>query len=113
METIRLLSELFSPNPQFGAVMPLLAALLAVNLTAFALFGIDKYKARHGLWRISEKTLFLFALIGGTPGAWMGMKFFHHKTRHRRFRCGLPLIFLVQLLLCFGFIFWIRRSFYA
>ena len=78
----------------------LLLPLVAVNLIAFALFGIDKYKARHDLWRIPEKTLFLFALLGGSVGAFLGMKFFRHKTKHKRFSIGLPLIFMLQLLLC-------------
>lgn len=78
----------------------LLFLLVTVNLAAFALFGIDKYKARHDLWRIPEKTLFLFALLGGSVGAFLGMKLFRHKTRHRRFSVGLPLIFLLQVLLC-------------
>ena len=54
--------------------------LLAVNILAFVLFGIDKQKARRNLWRIPEKTLLLSALIGGSAGAILGMQFFHHKT---------------------------------
>ena len=78
----------------------LLFLLVTVNLIAFALFGIDKYKAKHDLWRIPEKTLFLLAIFGGSVGAFLGMKFFRHKTRHKRFSIGLPLIFVLQLLLC-------------
>ena len=78
----------------------LLFLLVTVNVIAFSLFGIDKLKAKHDLWRISEKTLFLFALLGGSVGAFLGMKFFHHKTKHKRFSIGLPLIFVLQLLLC-------------
>ena len=78
----------------------LLFLLVTVNLIAFALFGIDKYKAKHDLWRIPEKTLFLLAIFGGSVGAFLGMKFFRHKTRHKRFSLGLPLIFVLQLLLC-------------
>ena len=55
--------------------------LLAANILAFVLFGIDKQKARRNLWRIPEKTLLLSALIGGSAGAILGMQFFHHKTR--------------------------------
>ena len=74
--------------------------LVVINLISFALFGIDKYKAKHDLWRIPEKTLFLFAILGGSVGAFLGMKLFRHKTRHKRFSLGLPLIFVLQLLLC-------------
>ena len=78
----------------------LLFLLVVINLIAFTLFGVDKHKARHDLWRIPEKTLFLFAILGGSVGAFLGMKFFRHKTKHKRFSIGLPLIFVLQLLLC-------------
>lgn len=68
-----------------------------MSLIAFAAFGIDKYKAKTNRWRISEKTLFLLALLGGGVGAYLGMKVFHHKTRHKQFAIGLPLIMIVQL----------------
>ena len=77
----------------------LLFLLVTFNVIAFALFGIDKYKARHDLWRIPEKTLFLLAILGGSVGAYLGMKFFRHKTLHKRFSIGLPLIFVLQVLL--------------
>lgn len=68
-----------------------------MSLIAFAAFGLDKYKAKTNRWRISEKTLFLLALLGGGVGAYLGMKVFHHKTRHKQFAIGLPLIMIVQL----------------
>ena len=68
-----------------------------MSLIAFAAFGIDKYKAKTNRWRISEKTLFLLALLGGGVGAYLGMKVFHHKTRHKQFAIGLPLIMIIQL----------------
>ena len=71
--------------------------LLAVNILAFALFGIDKQKARRNLWRIPEKTLLLSAVIGGSVGAILGMRFFHHKTRKPRFAVGVPVTLLVQI----------------
>ena len=71
--------------------------LTAVNLAAFALMGIDKWKARHERWRIPERTLFLPALLGGTLGAIAGMRCFRHKTRHWYFRWGLPALLAVQL----------------
>ena len=73
--------------------------LLAINAVAFFAYGIDKLKARKGWWRIPETTLLLLAIIGGSIGAWLGMKVWHHKTMHKKFRYGLPVIFLLQLAL--------------
>ena len=73
--------------------------LLAINAVAFFVYGIDKLKARKGWWRIPETTLLLLAIIGGSIGAWLGMKVWHHKTMHRKFQYGLPVIFLLQLAL--------------
>ena len=70
--------------------------LLAINAVVFLVYGIDKLKAKKGKWRISESTLLLFAVIGGSIGAWLGMKAWHHKTMHKKFRYGLPLIILLQ-----------------
>lgn len=71
--------------------------LILMNLIAFALYGIDKHRAKQGAWRISEYTLLLVALLGGSLGALLGMRYFRHKTRHRKFRYGIPLILLLQL----------------
>lgn len=75
--------------------------LILVNILAFFLMGIDKKKARTGAWRIPEKTLFLSAILGGSIGAIAGMQLFRHKTKHRTFVVGMPVIFLVQLLLAY------------
>ena len=77
--------------------------LLAINALLFALMGIDKYKAKRGLWRIPEKTLFLTAALGGSIGGILGMKTFRHKTRHNSFKYGFPAILAAQLAL-FGWI---------
>ena len=77
----------------------LVVYLLAINLLAFILYGIDKKRARKREWRISEKTLIGIAVIGGCVGAILGMHIFHHKTRHWYFRYGLPLILIIQVLL--------------
>ncbi|MEH2940793.1 DUF1294 domain-containing protein [Lawsonibacter sp. JLR.KK007] len=71
--------------------------LLAANLAAFLLMGLDKGRAKRGKWRISEKTLFLPAVLGGALGGTLGMRFFHHKTKHWSFRWGFPLLLLLQL----------------
>lgn len=76
--------------------IPILSALLATNLFAFILFGMDKRRARMGLRRFSERTLLLWALIGGTPGAFLGRHVFRHKKRKQPFSTLLWLIAMVQ-----------------
>lgn len=71
--------------------------LVLSNTAAFFLMGADKRKARRGGWRISEKALFLFPLLGGALGGVLGMRLFRHKTRHWYFRFGLPLLLALQL----------------
>ncbi len=80
-------------------VTAILIYLLAVNVLTFIVFGIDKYKAKHAKWRISEATLLLLAVFGGSIGAWCGMKVWHHKTMHKKFKYGVPLIFILQVAL--------------
>ena len=73
--------------------------LLAVNSLTFLLYGIDKYKAKKGRWRISEATLLTMAAIGGSIGAWAGMRTWHHKTMHKKFKYGIPVIIIMQIAL--------------
>ncbi|WP_336314423.1 DUF1294 domain-containing protein [Sphingobium sp. AntQ-1] len=75
---------------------PLLTALLLANLIAFALFGMDKRRARLGLRRLSERTLLLWALAGGSAGALAGRQYFRHKTRKQPFSTLLWLIVAAQ-----------------
>ncbi len=71
--------------------------LVIINLIAFLVFGIDKWKARKNRWRIPQSTLLLLAIMGGSIGAWIGMKAWHHKTLHKKFRYGIPFIFVIQI----------------
>ena len=73
--------------------------LLAINIATFLLYGIDKYKAKKGKWRISEATLLTMAAIGGSIGAWAGMRLWHHKTMHKKFKYGIPIIIILQVAL--------------
>ena len=73
--------------------------LLVINAVVFIMYGIDKYKAKKAKWRISEATLLLLAVLGGSIGAWMGMKVWHHKTMHKKFKYGIPAILLIQIAL--------------
>ena len=75
--------------------------LLVVNTLTFLLYGIDKYKAKKARWRISEATLLMMAVIGGSIGAWAGMRLWQHKTMHKKFKYGIPLIILLQIALVF------------
>lgn len=70
-----------------------------INVIGFGLMGLDKHKARKHQWRISEKTLFLTALLFGSLGTWTGMYVFRHKTRHWYFVAGMPLILAVQVII--------------
>ena len=73
--------------------------LIVINVVTFFLYGIDKWKAKRSKWRIPEVTLLGLAVIGGSIGAWLGMKVWHHKTQHKKFKYGLPLILLAQIAL--------------
>lgn len=71
--------------------------LLIVNILGFTMMGIDKQKAIKKRWRIRESTLFLIALVGGSFGSILGMRVFHHKTKHWYFVCGMPLILILHI----------------
>ena len=77
----------------------LICYIVVINLVSFMMFVLDKYKARRGQWRISEATLLAVAAIGGSIGAWMGMKVWHHKTLHSKFRYGVPIMLLAHIAL--------------
>ena len=84
----------------------LVTALIAVNVIAFALFGIDKAQAEAGRWRVRERTLLLWALIGGTPGAYAGRALFRHKTRKARFSENLHAVAALQVVVLAGLALW-------
>ena len=73
--------------------------LVLANVVTFFTYGIDKCKAKKEKWRISEATLLLTAVFGGSIGAWLGMKAFHHKTMHKKFYIGVPTIIILQMML--------------
>lgn len=82
----------------------LIIYLAAINLLSFALFGIDKSKAKRGKWRIPEKSLFITAILGGSIGALLGMRTFRHKTKHKSFTIGIPTILILQIAIAAYFI---------
>ena len=75
----------------------LLYYLAVVNTITFIVYGIDKLKAKKRKWRIPESTLLLLAIIGGSVGAWCGVKVWHHKPLHKKFIYGIPLIVIIQI----------------
>ena len=75
--------------------------LIVINVLTFVVYGIDKWKAKQGSWRISEATLLLLAVIGGSIGALLGMQIWYHKTMRKKFKYGLPLILLSQIALIY------------
>ena len=73
--------------------------LLVINIATFFTYGIDKWKAKKSKWRIREVSLLALAVLGGSIGAWLGMKVWHHKTMHKKFKYGVPAILILQLAL--------------
>jgi len=91
--------------------------LVSINVVTFFMYGIDKWrstsgrllptgrkKAKKSRWRIRETALLGLAILGGSIGAWLGMKVWHHKTQHKKFKYGVPAIIIVQLALIVYFI---------
>ena len=77
--------------------MMLIYYLLAVNVLTFIVYGVDKWKARRGHWRVPEATLMGLAALGGSVGAWLAMQLFRHKTQKKKFRYGVPVLFVLQV----------------
>ena len=73
--------------------------LVIINVVTFFMYSIDKWKAKKSKWRIRETALLGLAVLGGSIGAWLGMKVWHHKTLHKKFRYGVPAIIIIQLLI--------------
>lgn len=73
--------------------------LAIINIVTLIVYGVDKLKAKRHQWRIPESTLILLAVIGGSIGALLGMKIWHHKTKHKKFKYGIPIILALQLAL--------------
>ena len=72
--------------------------LLILNAAGFMMMGMDKRKAKRDEWRIPERNFFIVALLGGALGCYIGMQVFHHKTLHKAFTIGMPLILIAQIL---------------
>ena len=81
----------------------IIGILVVMNLIGYISMWSDKRRAITGKYRISEKTLFIIALLGGSIGSILGMNQFRHKTKHWYFKYGMPLILMIQIILL-GFI---------
>jgi len=77
----------------------LIKYIITINIIEFLAMGIDKYQAKNNKWRIPEKSLFLLAFIGGSPGGILGMILFHHKTKKVSFKILFPLFLLINIIL--------------
>ncbi len=88
----------------------LIVGYLVINLVVFFMYGIDKYKAKHKLWRIPEATL-LTAAVFGVFGALAGMHLFRHKTKKLKFAVTVPVILVLELaaVMCLYFYAFRRR----
>lgn len=73
--------------------------LLIINIFSFMLMYVDKQKSKKHKWRIKEKSLFISAISGGSIGSLLGMHIFRHKTKHNSFKIGIPIIFLIHLVI--------------
>jgi len=97
-------------SPVSTTAVTVIIYLVFINIATFFLYGIDKWKAKRSRWRVPESTLLWMAALGGSIGALMGMKVWHHKTLHGKFKYGIPLILAVQIaILVFGFIHFLKQ----
>jgi len=85
-------------------ILHFIVYLLIINLIGFLIMYIDKKKAQYGRWRISEKTLLIAALIGGSIGCLIGMYTFRHKTQKIKFVLGFPTILIAELIIIVYFL---------
>lgn len=102
-KTLSLRSKYNTPSIMVRYLRFIIIYLLIINIITFVAYGVDKWKARNNKWRISEATLLELAIAGGSIGAWLGMRYWHHKTMHDKFRFGIPIIFVLQVIL-FGYL---------
>lgn len=92
------ITEFFQQIPHISAII-MIVYILGINLVTFIVYGRDKSQARRREWRTPESTLFILAIAGGSIGALAAMAYFHHKTRKKSFKYGIPAILILQLLL--------------
>lgn len=79
----------------------ILGYFIVLNILSAVLTIADKSFAKRGKWRISENTLIFTAVLGGSLAEYIVMRIIHHKTLHKKFMVGLPLILFLQAVLIF------------
>ena len=89
-------------------ILIILIYFIVINITSAIVTVLDKFKAKHGKWRIPEKNLFILSAVGGAVGMYITMHLIHHKTKKLRFMVGIPLIFFAELLIA-GLLLFILR----
>ena len=88
----------------------ILIYLLIVNVLGAGAVVLDKWLARHEKRRIRERTLFLWCILGGCPLVYGAMKLVRHKTLHKRFMIGIPLIFLAQITIVIAMLYYVNSA---
>ena len=95
------------------ALLVVASYAIAINLIGFLLFALDKHCAQNGMWRVSEKTLLMSAIVGGSIGVVVGQQALRHKTSKEPFRTYLLIILVVQAVLLIALCFpEVRNSFW-
>ena len=106
----RLAKTVVEPTAKNGFIFTILGSkwgvlwlwLLVINVLALAVYGLDKVLAKikaHApkTRRIPEKTLLLCTWLLGGVGALIGMRVFHHKTKHRLFTISAPIAAAISI----------------
>lgn len=87
----------------------ILGMVLMINLIGYLSMWSDKRRAIKKRYRIPEKTLFIIAIFGGSLGSILGMKYFHHKTKHWYFKYGMPAILIIQIILVGSLVYYFSK----
>ena len=93
---------MINANQLFKAIFTIkniIIYIIVINLLTFMAMWWDKHEAKKGDWRVSEKTLFVFVLLGGGIGGILGMYVFRHKTKKWYFKYGFPIILILEVIL--------------
>lgn len=72
--------------------------LLVISLITIIVTISDKKRAIKHKYRVPEATLLTLGALGGAFAEYVTMKKIRHKTLHKKFMIGLPLIMILQLL---------------
>lgn len=88
----------------------LIGYFVLISMTGFIIMGVDKKRSQKGQWRIPEKRFWMIGLLGGGIGLLLGMRTYHHKTMHKTFTIGMPLMVLFNVL-CYGYVLYLLLDF--